>query len=118
MWNRIIKSIFFTGFLCAIAAFTSWSAARMVIQAVRVQHEAEATDAEIRDLEREKARLEKLIAELKTPHAAERKAKELHNLKRPGEEVAVILPKAKEEKEKEENNKETLWQSLMRRLFQ
>lgn len=115
MWNRISKSIFLNLFLFAVAFAVSRSAARMIMQAVNVKNEARSIDAKITGLKQEKAALDRVIAELNTPHAAEREAKERRNLKRPGEKVAVIISESA--KEKKEEIKETWWQSLKKRVF-
>lgn len=114
MQSRFTRSIFFNLFLFAAALIVSWSAARMVMQAVNMKSEARLIDAEIAKLKQEKAALEQAIAELNTPHAAEREAKERRNLKRPGEKVAVIISKSAEEKKEE--IKET-WRQTLKKWF-
>lgn len=115
MQSRFTRSFFFNFFLFVVALIVSWSAARMGMQAVNVKSEARSIDAEVAKLKQEKAALDRVIAELNTPYAAEREAKERRNLKRPGEKVAVIISESA--KEKKEETKETWWQSLKKRIF-
>lgn len=116
MWLRVKQSIFLNILFLIVAAFASYGAMRMVLRALAVKNESALIDAEIAKLKEEKARLEAAIAELKTPYAAEREAKERHNLKRPGEEVAVILSESADDKTTEEA-KNTIWEALKKRIF-
>ena len=114
-WSRITQSLFFNVFFLIVAASVSYSAVYMVMQARDMKKESVLLDAEIIRLQKEKTDLEAAIAELKTPHAAEREAKERLNLKWPGEEVAVIL--SEPGKEKTEEQKSTFLQSVKKWIF-
>lgn len=57
-----------------------------------LRQEYRATQAKIAALRSERARLSARLAELETPEAIEREAKEKLNLKRKGEQVVVVVP--------------------------
>ncbi|OHA08715.1 MAG: hypothetical protein A3B37_02585 [Candidatus Sungbacteria bacterium RIFCSPLOWO2_01_FULL_59_16] len=78
--------------LAVAVVFLGTSAARISIRAFGILREEHALAVKIRILESEKARLEETIRRLETPEAVERLAKEQLNLKRPGEEVVVVVP--------------------------
>lgn len=61
-------------------------------EAIALRVEYIATRAKIETLRGERARLSARIAELETPEAVEREAKEKLNLKKKGERVVVVVP--------------------------
>ena len=78
-----------------LAISLSYSATRMVRSVLKVQTESEEMTRKIEDLERKKKELELAIAEIQTREAVEREAKTRLNLKKPGEEVVVVVPEKK-----------------------
>lgn len=57
--------------------------------------ESEETTKKIDGLKRKKQELEAALAEIQTKEAVEREAKARLNLKKPGEEVVVVVPEKK-----------------------
>lgn len=68
------------------------SATRVVIRERTIARERQALEARVRTLEAEIGRLRRAVAASASPEAIERQAKEQLGLKRPGEEVVVIVP--------------------------
>lgn len=68
------------------------SAARIVARERAIARERRGLEARIRELEAETERLRQAVAASASPEAVERLAKEQLGLKRPGEEVVVIVP--------------------------
>lgn len=82
----------------------------MIRQAVVLRQEAKNAERKVEELTRKKAELEAYLAELQTPEAVEREAKERLNLKKKGEEVVVVVPK--DEKEDASVVSVTFWQKI------
>lgn len=76
----------------AVAAFLAVSSTRLVVRALGVYRERRAVADRIRELEGERSRIEAAVSAIAAPAAVERLAKERLNLKRPGEEVVVVVP--------------------------
>ena len=83
-------------FLIIIAAGASYSGARMVREALLLQRESADMRAKIEQLKIKKKELEAELAEMQTKEMVEWEAKERMNLKKPGEEVVVVVPEKKE----------------------
>ncbi len=64
----------------------------IVRETIGLRMEYVAAQAKIEALQSERARLEARLAELATPDAIEREAKEKFNLKKKGEIAVVVLP--------------------------
>ena len=64
----------------------------IVRETIGLRMEYVAAQAKIEALQSERARLEARLAELATPDAIEREAKEKFNLKKKGEAVVVVVP--------------------------
>ena len=77
--------------LVAIAAALAVSAVRVVIRERAIAQERALLGAKIQELGDDKVLLEEAISALGSPEAVERLAKEQLNLKRPGEEVVVVV---------------------------
>ena len=89
----------------------------MITQALALRREYKDQQQEIDTLSRKKGELEAYIAELQSREAVEREAKSRLNLKLPGEEVVVVVPK---KKELEEDKLGTFWKrtrGFFSRLF-
>lgn len=75
-----------------VAGFLSVSAVRMMLRAAEIQKERIALESKVRELEARKADLEASLANIDSPGAIERAAKDKLDLKNPGEEVVVVEP--------------------------
>lgn len=108
------KSFSFLLFLAVL--FVGYHTFSLVRETVFLSDESRAAEREIAELQHEKKRLEAAIAEFDNPSVIERKAKELLNLKLPGEKVLVVPEKIRSE---EGNVAETpsLLQKLRDMLF-
>ena len=94
---RYIKKSFFVNIvLILIAVAISYSAARMAQNALNARAKSADMTQNIERLKVKKQELEVLLTELQTKEAVEREAKERLNLKKPGEQVIVIVPEKKE----------------------
>ena len=92
MRHSLAKSLIVNILLVVIAVAVSYSAARMVRDALVVRRESSMNNAKIEELKKKKQELEQYLAELQTKEAMEREAKERLNLKKIGEKVVVIVP--------------------------
>lgn len=110
IWTKIKDSLIFNILLVLLLIMVGYSAYRMVEQALILWKEREATEKRIAELTAQKQKLETDLAGLSAPAAIERKAKERFNLKRPGEEVVVVVEG--EKKEKSATSSPTLWQRI------
>lgn len=81
--------------LILVAVIASYSAARMVRSAFIMHAQSAEMAKKIEDLKGKKQQLEGAIAEIQTKEAVEREAKARLNLKKPGEEVVVVVPPKK-----------------------
>ena len=75
-----------------LALVIMYNAAQLFVRARIVRHDAATLQKKITDLNSEKAIIEKEIAQSQSPEVIEKLAKENLNLKKSGEEVAVIIP--------------------------
>ena len=83
-------------FLIVICVVISYSTAHMIRNALALRTQSAEMVEKIEELRQEKRNLEATLAELQTKEAVEREAKERLNLKKPGEEVVVVVPEKKE----------------------
>ena len=90
------KSFVINIVLILIAAVVSYSAARMARNALNMRTQSADMTEKIEELKVKKQELEAQLAELQTKEAVEREAKERLNLKKPGEQVVVVVPEKKE----------------------
>ena len=90
------KSFVINIVLILIAAGVSYSAARMVRNALNMRAQSADMTQKIEQLKVKKQELEALLTELQTKEAVEREAKERLNLKKPGEQVVVVVPEKKD----------------------
>lgn len=79
-------------FLVAVTLAAGYGAAGMVRSALVLRVETRVAEEKIKALIQQKKELEAAIAEIQTPQAAEREAKERFNLKKTGERVVVVVP--------------------------
>ena len=82
--------------LILVATAISYSAARMVQNALSMRAQSADMTQKIEQLKVKKQELEVLLTELQTKEAVEREAKERLNLKKPGEQVVVVVSKKKD----------------------
>lgn len=116
MWQYLKTSVFVNALLLAFAVFLAYKAALMAGDVMRVRKEAEDTQKRIAELTHKKQELEQYLAELETAQAIEREAKERLNVKRPGEEVVVVVPEQKKEERVEEARNDTFWESFRKKI--
>ena len=93
---RIEKSFIVNTVLIIVAMIVSYHAARMVRNVVMTREQSAEMTHKIEQLKLKKQELEAELAGLKTKEAVEREAKERLNLKKPGEEVVVVVPEKKD----------------------
>lgn len=75
-----------------IAVLLSISAARIVLRYAEIRRERAALEKKVEELKAEKERLEASVRAAGDPEVIERMAKERLNLKKPEEQVAIIVP--------------------------
>lgn len=92
MWEKIKDSLPLNILFICLAAAVSVGAVRITRETMALRSEARRGEEKIAALAAEKARLTARIAELETPEAIEREAKEKLNLKKRGETVVVVVP--------------------------
>lgn len=90
--KKIQNSIWFNILLFLVAVFLSVAAYKSVKQALYFKKETDENKTKISELLKKKNELEIKIEEFQTIETKERSAKERLNLKKPGEEVVVVLP--------------------------
>ena len=74
----------------------SYSAARMVRDALTMHTQSAEMIQKIEQLKAKKQELEAQLTELQTKEAVERQAKERLNFKKTGEQVVVVIPEKKQ----------------------
>ncbi|MDP3770167.1 MAG: septum formation initiator family protein [bacterium] len=94
--SYVRRSVIINILLVVVAVAVSYSASRMVRDAFVLRKQSEEMTQKIDELIKEKRGLEAYLAEMQTKEAVEREAKDRLNLKKPGEEVVVIVPEKKE----------------------
>ena len=99
------RSLLINAALLAAMCAVGYGTIGVVRHALVLKGEADALWKKIDTLGAQKKILEARMSELRTTEAAEREAKERFNLKKPGEEVVVVVPS---EPKKEENRTTTL----------
>ncbi|MBI2053314.1 MAG: septum formation initiator family protein [Candidatus Sungbacteria bacterium] len=92
MWEKIKNSLPLNILFICLAAAVSVGAMRITRETMTLSSEARRGEEKIAALAAEKSQLEARIAELETPEAIEREAKEKLNLKKRGETVVVVVP--------------------------
>lgn len=92
MFARIKNSLALNVLLLIAAGAVGIGAVRMARQTLALRAELAAAEARLEEVKRGQAELAARLAELDTPEAVEREAKAKLNLKKPGEEVVVVVP--------------------------
>lgn len=90
-WAKSRFSFLYLILLAGMAVFIGVQASTIVYQVFLIRDESEIAQKKVEELRRKKVELEMLLAELRTPEAVERRAKERFNVKKPGEKVVVIV---------------------------
>ena len=108
---HVKKSFFINIALIIVAAAVSYSAAHMVQNALNVRVQSADMTQSIEQLKVKKQELEVLLTELQTKEAVEREAKERLNLKKPGEQVVVVVPEKKDSSPAKQPM--SLWEKFM-----
>lgn len=93
--SYIKKTFIINIILISFAIIASYSAAHMVRNAFVMRKQSAEMTKKIEELQQKKQRLEAAVAEIQTKEAVEREAKARLNLKKPGEEVVVVVPEKK-----------------------
>ncbi|TSC78774.1 MAG: hypothetical protein G01um101433_106 [Parcubacteria group bacterium Gr01-1014_33] len=91
-FGRIKKSLIFHIVLAGLAGALFYGFVHILLQAAFLYRASDSVDQNIRALSQKKGELEASIKELETNEALERNAKESLGLKKPGEEVVVVVP--------------------------
>lgn len=89
------KSFIINIVLLSLAIIISYSATRMVRNAFVMQTQSAEMTKKIEELKEKKEQLTAALAEIQTKEAVEREGKARMNLKKPGEEVVVVVPEKK-----------------------
>ena len=92
VWQKIKNSLPINILIGICALAICIGAYRLVAETFGLRQEYEANQKKIEELKKKKEELEARLIELKNPAVVEREAKERLNLKRPGEEVVVVVP--------------------------
>lgn len=95
--NANFKSLVINILLGIVVGGAVYTAINMLINVRVAQKEGESVEAKREELTRKKKKLEAYVAELQRAEAVEREAKDLLNLKKPGENVVVVVPEEKKE---------------------
>ena len=96
-WIRTKHSLFFNMFFLFIAAGLLWGLINIIRQAIYFKDQSEVLNQRVAELTQKKQELEAQIAELGTTQVQEREAKGRLNVKKPGEEVVVVVPEQKKQ---------------------
>jgi len=91
----IKKSFIINIGLILLAIAVSYSAARMVRNAFIMRTQSAEMTKKIEELKQKKWELEAALAQIQTKEAVEREGKARMNLKKPGEDVVVVVPEKK-----------------------
>lgn len=91
MWITIKRSVTLHAVLAGVALLVVYSAGSMVRDTIVLRQEAREMEAKRANLLRKKSELEAHMDELETSEAIEREAKARFNLKKPGEQVVVVM---------------------------
>ena len=102
-------------FICLIG-FLIISNIRINERRAELQTQAEYLRKEIQILEEKKEKLETGILEVKTKDYIEREARDRLGLKKPGEEVVVVLPPEEKQQDIVAPIEKTLWQRILEKL--
>jgi len=108
----IFFSVFLAILVLVIIGFLVISNFKINQKRDELRSQIEALEKETRVLEEEKQRLKAGILEAQTEEYLERKARESLGLRKPGEEVVVVLP-PKESQEDLKEEKKNFWQKLL-----
>ena len=92
MWNALKRSWFLNAFFAAIAVAVSLGAYKEVRFLLLLRKEEGIQHAKVAELQKKKEELEAKLVALEHPEGIAREAKERLNLKKPWEEVVVVLP--------------------------
>lgn len=111
MWKKIKSSLPLNILFVCLVVAVAIGAVRMMRETAALRREARKGEEKIATLAARKAELAARIAELETPEAIEREAKEKLNLKKRGETVVVVLAG----RQSDQNNPERagLWGSAV-----
>ena len=91
-WGKIKNSLLLNILFFVVAALVGYGTYNMVRQTLSLSQESKDNVQKIEELTKKKKELEAYIAELESPQAIEREGKNRLNLKKPGEEVVVVVP--------------------------
>ena len=96
-WSRIKRSFVFHILLASVAAVLGYGLIDVMRQASFLSKESKSAEEKVKELTQKKQELEVYLRELETREALEREAKARLNLKKPGENVVVVVPDKKSE---------------------
>lgn len=92
MWKRLRHSPLLNIFLIFLIVFVGYHTLNLARSTWDLYREARGSETKITELTKKKQELEAYLEELQQREAIEREAKERFNLKKPGEEVVVVIP--------------------------
>jgi len=114
-WEGKIFLIFLGIFLFSIIVFLIFSNYRITKKRIELQGQIKNLQNQIRELEEKKAKLESALSSSDNPEFLEKEARDRLGLKKPGEEVIVILP-PKKEQATSTVQKKSFWQNLLEKF--
>ena len=97
LWIRTKHSLLFNMFLLFLAGGLLLGFINIIRQAIYFKDQSEVLNQRVAELTQKKQELEAHIAELGTAQVQEREAKGRLNVKKPGEEVVVVVPEQKKQ---------------------
>lgn len=95
MWDKIKSSWVANALTVALAIWLGYGSYKMIARAVALMRESGEEKIKIEKLKQKKAEIEASLRDFESNEAVEREAKGRLNLKIPGEEVVVVVPKKK-----------------------
>jgi len=108
-------SIFLGIILFLIIIFLVFSNYKITKKRVVLQAQIENLKSQIRELEEKKTKLQSVVSSSENPEFLEKEARDKLGLKKPGEEVMVVLPPKKEEASTTVERK-NFWQQLLEKI--
>lgn len=112
------QSIFFSIFLgiltIVVIGFLFFSNFRINQRRAELAARLESLKKEVKELEEKRAKLEARVSETREESYLEKEARERLGLKKPGEEVVVVLPP--EENQKEKVKEKNFWQKFIQKI--
>ena len=96
-WSRIKSSLLINILFFGVVGAVGYGFFNTLERATTLYRESAALEEKSKEFVKKKEKLEAAIREWDTVEAKEREAKDKLNLKKPGEEVVVVVPEKKDE---------------------